>query len=376
MADLLLEKTDNIFFLRTEPVSKSKAASQRKMEGVEQEAGAARPGAHDAPDAVAAHDTIDTNIAHVAKDAATAASKRPKSVADIVQLVLDKAAAEEGAPQGGSAGGGSQKAAEEEGEEGAIADGTHLATGNMDVGTVRRKTSKKDKKENVLITEMARRVRNWGIDKPQNAQHSAWTWGFKYARPPKCAGGFQNHALCALCLVDDLGAATVKLGKDNSPSALVTHLQYSHPEEYQQMWAMEQNRKAPAQPSRSSPRKRPASEVPGAQGHVDTVRSSLNTLFSGVVSRHAPESVHAPMSTNPAGLRSHWAPVESQAEVNRRPDSASVERLFSVAGQVVTAKRNSLHPSTITLLVFLHEAIPGVIEREVRAIIQDKIIVE
>ena len=56
--------------------------------------------------------------------------------------------------------------------------------------------------------------------------------------------------------------------------------------------------------------------------------------------------------------------------------SASVERLFSVAGQVVTAKRNRLHPSSVTLLVFLHEAIPGVIEREARAIIQDKIRVE
>jgi hypothetical protein len=193
------------------------------MEGVQQEAGAARPGAHDAPDAVATHDTIDTAIAHAAKAATTAAPKRPKSAEDIVKLVLDKAAAEEGAPQGRSAGGGSQKAAEAEGEEGAIAHGTHLATGNMhvhdsDVCTVRRKAAKKDKKENVLIAEMARRVRNWGISKPQNAQHSAWTWGFKYSLPPKGAGCFQNHALCALCLVDDLGAATVKLGKDNSPS--------------------------------------------------------------------------------------------------------------------------------------------------------------
>jgi hypothetical protein len=50
------------------------------MEDVEQEAGAARPGAHDAPDAVAAHDTIDTTEAHAAKAAATAAPKRPKSV--------------------------------------------------------------------------------------------------------------------------------------------------------------------------------------------------------------------------------------------------------------------------------------------------------
>ena len=33
--------------------------------------------------------------------------------------------------------------------------------------------------------------------------------------------------------------------------------------------------------------------------------------------------------------------------------SASVERLFSVAGQIVTAKRARLHPDTVTLLVFL-----------------------
>ena len=43
---------------------------------------------------------------------------------------------------------------------------------------------------------------------------------------------------------------------------------------------------------------------------------------------------------------------------------------------LVTVKRNRLHPSSVTLLVFLHEAIPGVIEREARAIIQDKMLVE
>ena len=52
------------------------------MEGVEQEAGAARPGPHDAPDAVAAHDTIDTAVAHAANAAATAPPPRPKSVTD------------------------------------------------------------------------------------------------------------------------------------------------------------------------------------------------------------------------------------------------------------------------------------------------------
>jgi len=48
----------------------------------------------------------------------------------------------------------------------------------------------------------------------------------------------------------------------------------------------------------------------------------------------------------------------------------SVERLFSVSGQVVTAKRARLDPSTVTLLVFLHEAIPGGIEREAYEIIE------
>ena len=120
------------------------------MEDVEQEAGAARPGAHDAPDAVAAHDTIDTAEAQAAKAAATAVPKRPKSAEEIMRLVLDKAAAEEGASQGGSAGGGSQKAAAE-GEEGAIADGTHLATGNMDVGH-QEKTCEDITPHQILIT--------------------------------------------------------------------------------------------------------------------------------------------------------------------------------------------------------------------------------
>ena len=50
--------------------------------------------------------------------------------------------------------------------------------------------------------------------------------------------------------------------------------------------------------------------------------------------------------------------------------SASVERLVSVAGQVVTARRARLNPATVTLLVFLHEAIPGGVEREAYDIIE------
>jgi hypothetical protein len=39
--------------------------------------------------------------------------------------------------------------------------------------------------------------------------------------------------------------------------------------------------------------------------------------------------------------------------------------LFSVAGQVDAARRASLSPDTMTLLVFLHEALPFV--RKIRA---------
>ena len=44
-------------------------------------------------------------------------------------------------------------------------------------------------------------------------------------------------------------------------------------------------------------------------------------------------------------------------------------------GQTTGQQVESLQ-AAVTLLVFLHEAIPGVIEREARAIIQDKIRVE
>ena len=54
--------------------------------------------------------------------------------------------------------------------------------------------------------------------------------------------------------------------------------------------------------------------------------------------------------------------------------SAPEERLFSVAGQVVTAKRTSLDLHTVTLLVFLHEALPIVREITVRQIIKDTIV--
>jgi len=55
--------------------------------------------------------------------------------------------------------------------------------------------------------------------------------------------------------------------------------------------------------------------------------------------------------------------------------SAPVERLFSVAGQVVPAKRASLNAHTVPLFVFLHEALPVVRKMTVRQIIMETIVV-
>jgi len=49
-------------------------------------------------------------------------------------------------------------------------------------------------------------------------------------------------------------------------------------------------------------------------------------------------------------------------------------RMFSVTGQVVTAKRVSLDPHTVTLSMFLHEAHPVVQKMTVRQIIKEMIV--
>ena len=68
--------------------------------------------------------------------------------------------------------------------------------------------------------------------------------------------------------------------------------------------------------------------------------------------------------TNPLDWWKKWgSKFPNLAQLARRylampATSAPVERLFSVAGLVATAKRNRLDPSTVSLLVFLHEALP------------------
>ena len=123
-----------------------------------------------------------------ARPAAAAPVPPEGSVAAILEAVRvrgERAAAEEprAAPVGGSAGveqeaAGGGLADGETADAGAGRTGTHLAS-LQKVGELRRQQGKKDRKERVDITEMARRVRSWGICKPQRASHNVWKWGFK-----------------------------------------------------------------------------------------------------------------------------------------------------------------------------------------------------
>ena len=120
-----------------------------------------------------------------------------------------------------------------------------------------------------------------------------------------------------------------------------------------------------------------APDAVAAHDTIDTTEAHAAKAAATAAPKR-PKSVHSPILK---WWKEHAALFPYLSQVARRylampATSASVERLFSVAGQVVTAKRNRLHPSSVTLLVFLHEAIPGVIEREARAIIQDKMLVE
>ena len=174
------------------------------MDNTEEQDGAAQPGDH----AGAAQDTIviaedqeaEGGVSSRSAARATVFPQPAAQIARIVQELGEKAAAAAEAAAQGSAGGGSEQASAAQGEEGIIARGTHLATGDK-VGTVRSKAGKKEKKDNVRITEMARRVHKWGIESPSRAAHSVWKWAFKYKTPPAGASGHHLEALCSLCCV-------------------------------------------------------------------------------------------------------------------------------------------------------------------------------
>ena len=126
----------------------------------------------------------------------------------------------------GVPGDGSTDDAAGSGSEGQQGSGTHLAgqvavAGDgalVNIGKAHDR-AKKGTGSSASVQDIARRVREWGIQKPPRANHSAWNYAFKYKNPPKNnPAGYEHQALCSLCLqAKDLERATIKLGKNIRP---------------------------------------------------------------------------------------------------------------------------------------------------------------
>ena len=201
----------------------------------------------------------------------------------------------------------------------------------MNIGKA-RKLAKKGTGSSVSVQDMARRVREWGIHKPPSAKHSAWRWAFKYKSPIRHnPAGYEHQALCSLCLqAKDLERATMKLGKSDSPTALMQHLQTVHPEAYTECLKLQEHRKNPVKNPvnvqvRRSPRKHSSSSQ--TTSHVDAVRTSLSKMFEHVApssrQRQASSQEHASPGAAPArteGLHAHMSMIQAASAVNKGPD--------------------------------------------------------
>ena len=92
---------------------------------------------------------------------------------------------------------------------------------------------------------------------------------------------------------------------------------------------------------------------------------------------HASYSYPVMLEDNPlvwCKLHAHLFPTLSRLVrryLSTPATSCPVERLFSVAGQVDAARRASLSPDNLTLVVFIHEALP--LLRKIRS---DRIVLE
>jgi len=247
----------------------------------------------------------------------------------------------------------------------------------VNIGKVRNR-GKKGTGSSASVQDIARRVREWGIQKPPRAKHSAWLWAFKYKTPPRHnPAGYEHQALCSLCLQGkDLETATIKLGKSDLPTVLMQHLQTVHPEAYAECWKLEEQCKNPAKNPvtvqvRRSPRGHSSSSQ--ATSHVDTVRSSLSKLFEHVTpsssQSQASSQEHALSGAAPArtqGLHAHMPTVQAASSANKGPDPLWPDLLATFIAE-------EFLPLT---LVEKPSFIPGGIQREAYEIIDAALAIE
>ena len=85
------------------------------------------------------------------------------------------------------------------------------------------------KKESVPADEISRRMQS-GLHQP-GAQSKVSNHAFKYIKcPTKTVNGWEHHAICAICLKNDISNATVKLRSNDSTTPLVEHFMVHHKE--------------------------------------------------------------------------------------------------------------------------------------------------
>ena len=280
--------------------------------------------------------------------------------------------------------------------------GTFIAgTAAVTVTEARHSTKRHRADENVSEDFLHRRIQDYGLVCPERAKNLVWCFFQKFGSK-KLKGAEDNlklaqQALCTICLTDKARRAycTVRLGKDNSPSSMMDHLRIHHRDEFDAvavanskgltLAAFKAQQKEPrvrallgnsspgetAEQSHTTPNATPnAGNGAGAARHEASMlrHCALQTLLI----THASYTNAVNLEDNPlAWWKQHGHLFPTLSRLARRylatpATSCPVERLFSVAGQVDSSRRANLSSDNLTLLVFMHEALP--LLRRIRAL--------
>ena len=155
--------------------------------------------------------------------------------------------------------------------------------GRDTVAVARQKAQQIQKQESVPAVEIRRRTSPWGLQKPPGARSKVWNHAFKYIKcPTKTVNSWEHHAICSICLKDDISNATVKLGYNDSTTPLVDHFMLHHKEVWECFHTENQkkipfnSRDASGRSTRSSPLRTPT--VPQHR-LADEKRKSMRRLF-------------------------------------------------------------------------------------------------
>jgi len=163
--------------------------------------------------------------------------------------------------------------------------GTHVVHGCNTV-TAERQNVKQSKKKTQQAELIKRQISEWGLKKPSSARNKVWDQAFKYDKCPKgTPNGWEHHAICKVCLNENVGNTVVKLGSSDSSQALVQHFLQHQKEEWEQMHKEKQSsitftsRDSSGKSTRPSPLRKPTAEQ---HNMVDEKRKSVKRLFDSI----------------------------------------------------------------------------------------------